>query len=74
MCSRPNFSKSVNSFGPAVFFSLFSRMWLSFGGAKSQNEFAAPELVEHQLPVMVSENFGKPKFHGKCKILAVFGL
>ena len=44
-CSRQNFSKSENSFGPAVFFPLFSRMWLSFGGAKSQNEFVVSELA-----------------------------
>ena len=39
-----NFSKSVNSFGATVFFQLFSRMWLSLGGAKSQNECATPGL------------------------------
>ena len=47
-------------------------MWLSFGGAKSQNEFAAPELVEHELPVMVGENFGKPKFSWKMQDLGRF--
>ena len=61
-CSRLNCSKSVNSFGLAVLFPLFSRTWLSFGGAKSQNEFAAPELDEAKLRVMVAENFGKSKF------------
>ena len=43
-------------------------MWLSFGGAKSQNEFAAPELVEAELHVMVAGNFGKSKFSWKVGV------
>ena len=55
VCSRSNCAKSVHSFGPAVFFALFSRTWLSFGGAKSQNEFAAKNLCWTKLPVMATE-------------------
>ena len=50
-----------------IFFPLFSRMWLSFGAAKSQNEFVAPELVEAKLRVMMAENFGKSKFSWKVE-------
>ena len=38
------FSKSVNSFGPTVFFPEFFRPWLSIGRTKSWNEFATKEL------------------------------
>ena len=55
-CSMPNGAKSANSLGSAVFFPLLSCMWLSFGGAKSQIEFVAPEFVEATLHVMVAEN------------------
>ena len=47
-------------------------MWLSFGGAKSQNEFVAAELVGTKLPVMVTGNFGKPKFSWKMQDLGRF--
>ena len=40
-------------------------MWLSFGGAKSQNEFAAPEIHKAKLRVMVAGNFEKRKFSWK---------
>ena len=73
VCSRSDFSKSVNSFGPAVFFPLFSRMWLSIGGAKSQNEFAAPDLYSNKLHAMVTENLGKSKFPRKVEDLGRFG-
>ena len=43
-CSRPDFSKSVNSFGLAVFFCHSVGSMLSNRGAKSRNEFAAAEL------------------------------
>ena len=62
VCSRPDCSKPAHSFGSAVFFSLFSHMWLSFGGAKSQNEFAAKNLCWTKLPVMATENLEKSKF------------
>ena len=48
-------------------------MWLSIGGAKSQNEFAAPELACNKLPVMVAGNFGKSKFSWKVEDLGRFG-
>ena len=41
---RPDFSKSVNSFGLAVFFRHSVGSMLSNRGAKSRNEFAAAEL------------------------------
>ena len=41
---RPGFSKSVNSFGLAVFFRHSVGSMLSNRGAKSRNEFAAAEL------------------------------
>ena len=40
----PDFSKSVNSFGLAVFFVHSMGSMLSNRGAKSRNEFAAAEL------------------------------
>ena len=43
-CSSSNFSKSVNSFGFAVFFRRFSRPMLSIGAAKSPNEFVTKAL------------------------------
>ena len=42
-------------------------MWLSFGGVKSQNEFAAPELDCTKLRVMVARNFGKSRFSWKVQ-------
>ena len=72
VCSRVNCSKSVNSFRPAVFFPLFSRMWLSIGGAKSQNELAAPDLYSNKLHVVVTENFGKSKFSWEVEDLGRF--
>ena len=45
VCSEPKFLKSVNSFGPTVFFRKFFRLWLSIGRTKSQNEFATKELT-----------------------------
>ena len=65
--STSKFSKSVNSFGPTVFFPKFSRIWLSFGGVKSENEFAAPDLAWTKLRVMVAENFGKSKIQWKVE-------
>ena len=62
----------MNSFGPAVFFSLFSRMWLSFGGAKSQNEFVAPDLFKAKLCVMVVGSFEKSKISWKFEDLGRF--
>ena len=41
---RPDFSKSVNSFGLAIFFRQFRGSMLSNRDAKSRNEFAAAEL------------------------------
>ena len=41
---RLDFSKSVNSFGLAIFFLHFIWSMLSNHGAKSRNEFAAAEL------------------------------
>ena len=55
-CSRLNFSKSVNSFGPNDFFALFSFMWLSIAGVKLENEFAQQKFVEVKLRVMVVRN------------------
>ena len=63
----------MNSFGPAIFFSLFSRMWLSIGGAKSQNEFAAPDLYSNKLQVVVTEKFENSKFPWKVEDLGRFG-
>ena len=40
-------------------------MWLSFGGAKSQNEFAAPEIHKAKLRVMVAWDFEKAKISWK---------
>ena len=40
---RPDFSKSVNSFGLAVFFRHSVGLMLSNRGAKSRNEFTAAE-------------------------------
>ena len=42
-------------------------MWLSFGGAKSENEFVAPELVKAKLHVKVGGNFGKSKIPWKVE-------
>ena len=47
-------------------------MWLSFGGAKSQNEFAAAEIVGTKLRVMVVENSGNRAFHRKLTFRAAF--
>ena len=47
-------------------------MWLSFGGAKSENEFVAPELSNAKLHVMVTENFGKSKFSWEMQDLDRF--
>ena len=47
-------------------------MWLSFGGAKSQNEFAAKNLYCNKLPVMVAENLEKLKFSWKVVNLGRF--
>ena len=44
---------------PSCIFSLFSRMWISFGGVKSQNEFAASEIDKAKLCVVVAGNFEK---------------
>ena len=71
-CSSPNCSNAVNSFCPTVFFPLFSRTWLSFGGAKSQNEFVAPDIVEAKLRVMVAGNFGKSKISWEIQDLGRF--
>ena len=43
-CETLNFSKSVNSFGLAVFFRNFSRLMLSIRVAKSPNEFETKKL------------------------------
>ena len=48
-CSMQNFSKSVSSFCPTVFFPYFSRMWLSIGGVKSPNKCVTPELSVDKL-------------------------
>ena len=47
-CSRPDFSKSVNSFGPTVFFYNFFRLFLSIRGAKSRNEFETKAVTLNQ--------------------------
>ena len=44
-CSSLNFSKSVNSFGPTLFFYKFSRSMLSIRAAKSPNEFETKALT-----------------------------
>ena len=43
-CSTVNCSKSANSFRQNGFCVRFFRPWLSFGGAKSQNEFVTKPL------------------------------
>ena len=48
-CSRPNFSKSVYSFAPTVFFYKFSRLFLSVRVVKSQNEFETKALASSQV-------------------------
>ena len=47
-------------------------MWLSFGGAKSENEFVAPELSNNKLHVMVAEHFGNSKISWKVEDLGRF--
>ena len=47
-------------------------MWLSFGGVKSQNEFAAAELSNNKLHAMVTNNFGKAKFSWKMQDMGSF--
>lgn len=60
-CSTSNFSKSVNSFGPTVFFTLFSCMWLSIVGIKSQNKSVTPELGTNKLWFNGAGTFRKSK-------------
>ena len=67
-CSRPDFSKSVNSFGPTVFFYKFSRLRLRFGVVKSQNEFETKELIWNKGWCHGTGIFKNRKFHGKLKI------
>ena len=45
VCSSSKFSKSVNSFGPGVFFPSSIRLRLSIGEVVAQNEFATKALT-----------------------------
>ena len=54
--SRLDFSKSVNSFGPTVFFYNFSRFFLSIRGAISRNEFETKAMTLNQGSVTRPEN------------------
>ncbi len=60
-CSRPNFSKSVNSFVPTVFFHKFSRLFLSIRAVKSQNEFETKAVTLNHGGCHVTRKFRKSK-------------
>ena len=62
-CSNLKFSKSVNSFGPTVFFRMLFRLWLSIGRTKSQNEFATKELRWTKGWFHGTDNFEHRTFH-----------
>ena len=55
MCSTLDFSKSVNSFGHAVFFRKFPRPMRAFRATKSQNEFVTEALGCNREFVMTSK-------------------
>ena len=58
----PEFSESVNSFGFSVFFLCSFGFWLSNGVAKSENEFAQPEIEYTTGSASWGRNFEKSKF------------
>ena len=60
--STSNFSKSVNSFRPTVFFPLFFRMWLSIRCFKSSNKCVTPELSKAKLRFHGAGNLANRKF------------
>ena len=68
-CSTSNFSKSVSSFGPTVFLSLFFRMWRSIRGVISPNKCVTPELGKAKLWCHGAGNFENRKFHEKMKLV-----
>ena len=52
-------SKSVNSFGPTIFFLSEIYLSLSIRVVKSKNEFAAAEILSNMRVVHVTKNFRK---------------
>ena len=58
-CSRPDFLKSVNSFGPTVFFYKFSRFFLSIRVVKSQNEFETKAVTLNHAWCHTTRKIGK---------------
>ena len=70
-CSTLNFSKSVNSFGLAVFFRNFLRPMLAIRTAKSQNEFATTEFHCNRAWAMPPES---QNFNAKIDIVLELGI
>ena len=55
VCSTSNFSKSVNSFGPDVFFRSSTRLRLSIGEVVAPTEFATKALTYNMGSVTMME-------------------
>ena len=70
----PNFSKSVISFGPTMYLSLFFRMWLSIRGVISPNKCVTPELGTNKLRCHGTENFENRKFHEILTLVTFVGV
>ena len=66
--SRPEFSRSVNSFHDSRFFDCSFGLWLRFGVPKSENEFVAAALALNMGLVHAVEIFENRKFALKLKL------